>query len=127
METTVARLDRLIARLLLVQPHPQATVQEPDTARSAEQAFGFSIVFSGVRCIIQYVILPFVLPVLGIAGELATHITLLINILAIGALVFSLRRFWRINYQYRWLYLAIALPALVILSAFLYFDLQAVL
>lgn len=127
METTVARLDRLIARLLLLQPRTQASAPQQDTARSAEQAFGFSIVFSGVRCIIQYVILPFVLPILGIAGELAAHITLLINVLAIGALLFSLRRFWRINYSHKWTYLAIALPALVILSAFLYFDLQAVL
>ena len=133
MSSVVMQLDRLVGRLLFVTPQP-ATVPAIEGEASgqtntagAERAFGFSLAFSGVRCILQYVILPFVLPLLGLAGALAAHLTLLINVVAIVALVASLRRFWRTNYKGKWQYLAIAVPSLGILNAFFVMDIQAIM
>lgn len=119
----VPQLDRLIGRVLLV-PAP-AEVPAVTTDSPGERAFGFSLVFSGVRCILQYAILPFVLPLVGVASDAAVPITMLLSFVAIGSMIASLRRFWRIDYKYKWQYLALAIPMLGILIGFLVLDFQS--
>ena len=127
MQNTIAVLDRAIARLLFVRPQERREdVEESTVAKTANRAFGFSLVFSGVRCILQYAVLPFILPIIGIAGDFAIHISLVISVAAILSLIFSVRRFWAIDYSYKWQYLFVAGPAMIILVAFLYLDLQAI-
>lgn len=126
MQSAITLFDRLIGRILFVRPQAQQDEDESGgAAKTAGRAFGFSLVISGTRCILQYVVLPFILPIIGIAGELAFQITFVIGIVAIISLVFSLRRFWSINYPYKWHYFFVAVPALIILCVFLYLDLQA--
>ena len=78
--------------------------------------------FSGARCILQYALLPFLLPLIGVAAEAATPLLLLINLLAIVSITLSLRRFWAIGYKHRWSYLAVASAALTLLIAFTIYD-----
>jgi hypothetical protein len=99
--------------------------QTPTDTRSAERAIMFALAFSGIRCTLQYVVLPFVLPVLGITGDVAPQIFLVINIIAILAVISSIRRMWRTNYKYKWQYLVIGSAAMVILTAFTVLDWQA--
>jgi hypothetical protein len=124
MQSSRMWLDRLIGRLLFVdiQPADNQKVQQ-----RAERAFSFSLIFSGVRCILQYAVLPFVLPLVGIAAETATPILLIINLLAIVSIFYSLRRFWQIGYTYRWQYLGVALVALVILTVFITMDVRVLI
>lgn len=121
----VARLDRLIGRVLLVSTPAPAEDSPAASDSTGERAFGFSLVFSGVRCILQYAILPFVLPLVGVASDAAVPITMVLSVVAIGSMIASLRRFWRIDYKYKWHYLALAIPMLGILIAFLVLDFQA--
>jgi hypothetical protein len=114
-----------MSRLLCVDMHP-ASADAVEKTRRAERAFGLSLAFSGLRCILQYVLLPFVLPLLGIAADAATPIYLIISLLAVVSIVASLRRFWRVRYQYRWQYLAMALVTLAMLAAFIQMDLTAI-
>lgn len=122
----VSRLDSFIGRLLLVQPTPAVQKQESE-AEDAERAFSFALLFSGVRCIIMYVILPFVLPVIGIAGNFSIYLDIVINIVAIVAIIYSLRRFWQVDYKRKWQYLPVALVALFLLGAFIALDLSVLL
>jgi ABC-type iron transport system FetAB permease component len=119
----VAQLDRLIGRVLLVPAPAEVPVVTSDS--TGERAFGFSLVFSGVRCILQYAILPFVLPLVGVASDAAVPITMVLSLVAIGSMIASLRRFWRIDYKYKWQYLALAIPMLGILIGFLVLDFQS--
>ena len=126
----VTQLDRLIGRVLLVPAPVEVAPASPDHAPAAtdstgERAFGFSLVFSGVRCILQYAILPFVLPLVGVASDAAVPITMILSVVAIGSMIASLRRFWRIDYKYKWQYLALAIPMLGILIGFLVLDFQS--
>lgn len=116
---TVSRADSLMAQLLLVKP---AAVSRPSGDRKAENVLTFSLLFSGGRCLLQYVALPFLLPVIGIAAEAAIPLLLLINVLAMASIYFSLRRFWTILYAHRWRYLLVAATALVLLLAFTLYD-----
>lgn len=125
MLASKSTLDRFVGRLLFVET-PAAPAIRPDKDQRSERAFGFSLVFSGIRCILQYAILPFVLPVLGVTMEAATPISLGINLLAIVLIVYSLRRFWKVGYRHRWRYLPVALTALVLLVAFIALDLHVI-
>lgn len=118
-------LDRFVGRLLFVET-PAAPATRPDKDERSERAFGFSLVFSGIRCILQYAILPFVLPVLGVTMDAAAPISLGINLLAIVLIVYSLRRFWKVGYRHRWRYLPVALTALMLLVAFIVLDLHVI-
>ncbi len=125
MQNTLNVLDGIIARLLFVTP--AQTVYEEKTTSQAENAFSFALMFSGIRCVLMYAILPFVLPLVGVAGDFSLWIDLGINAIAIGAIIYSLRRFWKINYKRKWQYLPIALIALVLLLAFVILDIVTLL
>ena len=116
-----SRADSIMSRLLFVSPAADITARQ---TRRAENALTLSLMFSGLRCILQYVLLPFLLPIVGIATAAAAPILLLINLIAMASIFFSLRRFWTIGYKHRWGYLAVALTALTLLLAFTLHDLM---
>ncbi|MGJ3240771.1 MAG: hypothetical protein ACFE0Q_18830 [Anaerolineae bacterium] len=120
MQNTLHSLDALIARLLFVTP-AQEVFEEKQTTQ-AENAFSFALMFSGVRCVLMYAILPFVLPLIGIAGNFGIWIDIVINSIAISAIIYSVRRFWSINYKRKWQYLPVAIVAFVLLVAFIILD-----
>jgi hypothetical protein len=103
----------------------KSEVEQADQAQTAQNALGFSLLFSGVRCVLQYAVLPFVLPIVGIAADVTVPLLLAINVLAMVSVVFSLRRFWKIRYAHRWTYLIVAVAALTLLTVFLWLDIRA--
>jgi len=120
----LSRADSLMSRLLLIDSTANKTAKGSVAAqtRRAENALTLSLMFSGMRCILQYALLPFLLPIAGIAADAAIPILLLINLIAIVSIFFSLRRFWTIAYKHRWHYLGVALAALTLLFAFTLYD-----
>ena len=67
----------------------------------AQRAFSISMVISGIRCVLAYVVLPFVTPFLGLAPGVGPGLGLGIGAVAIAANVFSLRRFWKLNHRWK--------------------------
>ena len=97
-----SKADRFMRRLLfLPSDGPTATASE------AQKAFQTSVVVAGVRCLIMYILLPFVLPAVGIAAGVGPWIGLIIAIAAIVAVTMSIRRFWRADHSKRWHYTVI--------------------
>lgn len=78
-----------------------ATPATPDEAR---RAFQTSIVVATVRCLLMYIVFPFVLPAVGIASGVAPYIGIPISVVAILAISSSVRRFWRADHSKRWHY-----------------------
>lgn len=115
---TVSRADSFMTRLLRIKTAEYAAGGEAAATRGAENALTFSLVFSGIRCLLQYALLPFALPIVGVAADAAVPILLLINLIAMLSIFFSLRRFWSVGYKHRWRYLAVAAAALILLVAF---------
>jgi hypothetical protein len=77
------------------------------SATSARKVFEVSIWISATRCLLTYVILPFIFPIIGISAN--DHaIGLPISVVAVIADFMSIRRFWRADHKYRWHYTAIA-------------------
>ncbi len=91
--------DRFMRRLLrLPVDGPKATAEE------ARKAFQTSLMVATVRCLLMYIVFPFVLPVVGIASQVGPWIGLPIGLIAIVAIVMSIRRFWRADHSKRWHY-----------------------
>ncbi|NOG52219.1 MAG: hypothetical protein HND48_24370 [Chloroflexi bacterium] len=87
--------------------------------RAAENTFMASMLFAGVRCILEYVVLPFLLPLLNLSDSIAVPLVMGVNIMAFVALIASVRKFYAINYKHKHLYLAVAVVGGVVLSIFL--------
>lgn len=117
-----ALIDSLMIRILFLPPHSEQNVTRP-----ADRAFNASLLLSGTRCIVQYVLLPFVLPLVGFAADLSVWLSMAIDLVALGALVFSLRRLWRTRAPQRWRYLPLALLMALAISVFLWHDVRFLL
>ena len=124
--TDMSRADNFMSRLLFIDQRSlhAAAADEMAQTRRAENALTISLLFSGVRCILQYVVLPFFLPIFGVAADATVPILLLINLIAMVSIFLSLRRFWTIGYKHRWSYLLVAIAALTLLIAFTVYDIS---
>ena len=91
-------------RRLLRLPNDVVKASEVSTRQLAET----SLLISAARCLLTYVLLPFVLPILGIARGVTPVVGIVVGVVAIVANVASVRRFWRADHQYRWAYTALA-------------------
>ena len=69
--------------------------------RETERAFSISMLVSGIRCLLTYVVLPFVTPLVGIAPGVGPVLGLNLGTVAIVANVYSVRRFWRAAHPWR--------------------------
>lgn len=90
------------------------------TPDDATRVFSTSILISAVRCTLAYVLFPWVLPAVGIAGGVGPGIGLAVGIVAIGFNVASIRRFHRSNHAWKWPITALnatVIGLLVILAA----------
>lgn len=92
--------DQFMRRLLRVDG------AAPATAGEARKAFQTSVVVAGVRCLLTYIVLPFVLPVIGLAAGVTPIVGAVIGAIAVGCIVSSMRRFWRADHRARWGYTA---------------------
>ena len=102
------RVMRRILRLPLDAP--------PGTAEGARKAFQTSILVATVRCLLMYVVFPFVLPALGIARGVGPAVGLAVNAVAMVCIVLSMRRFFRADHPRRWWYAGLGGAVLVLLA-----------
>lgn len=110
--------ERFMRRLLrLPVDGPQAS------AADAQKAFQTSILVATVRCLLMYIIVPFVLPVIGVASGVGPWLGLPISVAAIIAIVMSIRRFWRADHSKRWHYTVLGTAVIGFLMVLIVKDL----
>jgi hypothetical protein len=112
-----SRADVFVRRLLRVHERPPGV-----TSASAYSAFQKSMVISGIRCTLTYVVFPFVLPLLGLAAGVGPIVGIVIGTVAIVCDVFTIRRFFAVDHKWRWRFSAIALSVVVLLFVLLVED-----
>lgn len=114
--------DRVMRRLLrLPVDGPSAS---PDAAR---RAFQTSIMVATVRCLLMYIVFPFVLPALGLASGVGPLIGIPISVIAVTAIVMSIRRFWRADHSKRWHYTVLGGVVIAFLIGLVVVDLAELL
>ncbi len=110
------KLDSLLEQLLFIRP-----LKTPQTS-SIKSGFNLALLISAIRCIVQYVVLPFVLPLIGIVTTTPTWLGLLFNTVAFIALISSLRRIWQVRHPKRFAYLPLAIMMLFVMIIFTITD-----
>lgn len=95
----------------------------PEQVRGADRYTGGYLLFVCVRCTLQYVLLPFVLPFFGLGGQIGTTLSMMIDLVALGMISFNVYRLWNTSWRYR--YLALGLIMIGILVVFLYNDIRS--
>jgi hypothetical protein len=110
---------------------PSAAVADPerDVAADAEAtgAFSRSVLVSGVRCTLAYVVFPWLLPLVGLSGATGPVIGLVIGIVAIGFNIASIRRFQASDHRWKWPITAVNCSVIVLLVILGVTDLGALL
>jgi len=104
------------------------TVSVPEyTEAQATKAFSTSVMISGVRCLFAYVLLPWVLPALGIAGDWGPWLGLIVGPIAIVFNGLSIRRFQASGHRWRWPVTAINVSIIGLLVVLMVQDIATLL
>lgn len=94
--------DRVMRRVLrLPVDAPKQSIM------GAEGVFGKSIMVSGLRCTLTYIVLPLLAPIFNLSGASLPVIGLLLGAVSMVAIVISMRRFFAADHKYRWGYATI--------------------
>lgn len=103
-------------------------VESGRTGRArAQRAFNTSIAVSTVRCLLTYVIFPYLAPAAGLATGVGPALGLVIGSVAIAANVMSVRRFWAADHPWRWTITAISSAVILLLAVLVAVDLSRLL
>lgn len=102
--------DRAMRRLLGVHETDRAA------AVGAHRAFRVSVVISAIRCLITYLAIPILVPLLSLAGWVAAPIGIALCVVAVINGVVSVRRFWVSDHARRWMYTGFMAIVFVILG-----------
>ena len=115
------------ARAVTAAAEPDASPSAAAVEGPAERVFSTSVVVSGIRCFLFYVLFPWLLPAAGIAAGVGSGIGLAVGSVAIVFNVASIRRFQRTGHRYRWLVTALNAGIIGLLSVLMAIDLNGLL
>lgn len=110
--------DQFIRRLLGVEGEAV-----PGAVFDAQNKLRSSIIISGIRCVITYLLVPIVTPIIGFMGVLAAPVSIALSVLAIVLGHNSLKRFWMADHRLRWRYTAFIVVVWLLLAAGIVWDL----
>ncbi len=86
-----------MCRLLFVPSCPA-----PVRSRDVQRMFSTGILLSALRCLLTYVVLPLLGPVLGLTGGVGPAIGLPLAAVALVFDVIGVRRFWVADHRSKW-------------------------
>jgi hypothetical protein len=89
---------------------------------AARRAFSTSMLVSATRCLLTYIVLPFVAPIFGVATRVGPGVGIGIGVAAMGSNVLTIRRFHRARHKWRWAYTAIAVTVIGMLVVLMVQD-----
>ncbi|MBL3682458.1 hypothetical protein D3229_08960 [Leucobacter aridicollis] len=98
----------------------------PFINRDAHRNFRVALIISGVRCLITYLLIPILVPILGVAGVLAAPIGIALCVVAAVNGVVSVRRFWISDHRGKWMYTWFIVIVFVILTIAMVSDIARI-
>lgn len=110
--------DRFMRRLLHVHG------KDTKVLKDAHKAFRVSVVISGIRCLITYLLIPVLVPLLSFAGVVAAPVGIALCVVAVVNGIVSVRRFWISDHRSRWMYTWFMALVFVVLAIALYADIS---
>jgi hypothetical protein len=108
----------MIAHAVLRIPAQPAEVSNAQVYSTFQR----SMLVSAVRCLLTYIVLPFVLPAVGFAKGVGPIVGIAIGVVALTFNVFTIRRFHIAGHKWRWHYTAIVAAVMVLLLVLMVQD-----
>jgi hypothetical protein len=108
-------------------PAPSTAPTAPSPAEVAQRTFSISILISAVRCLLTYIVLPFVAPLIGLAPSVGPVIGIVVGVVALVANAVSIRRWWRADHRLKWPMTCIHVGVMVLLVILVVTDLADLL
>lgn len=102
-------------------------VVDKNAILGARRSTTAAIVVSGIRCIITYLLIPILAPVIGITDAASAPVTMALSALAIVMGISGVRRFWIADHRARWVYTGFIAVIVVLLVVGIVLDLAAML
>ena len=99
--------------------------QEETEIQRGQRALRLPLIWVAIRCTLQYVLLPFVLPFFGLGGRFSIGVSALLEVVALVMVTYNIRRLW--NTSWRWRYLALSAVTVSAIGLFLFMDVRALL
>ncbi|MEX1071114.1 MAG: hypothetical protein WEC37_00665 [Anaerolineales bacterium] len=81
---------------------------------------GVPLLLTAVRCTLQYIVVPFVLPLLSISGPFSPVVNIIAGIVSLGVILYNLKRLWRTTWRNRYMLLSLFIIPFVLGS--IYYD-----
>jgi hypothetical protein len=85
-----------------------------------------AIVVSGIRCIITYLLIPILAPVVGLTEAASAPFTITLSVVAIVMGVSGVRRFWIADHRARWAYTIFIAVIVLLLAIGIVIDLASI-
>lgn len=120
-------VDAAVCRLLCLPTTVPAKGTPGTREGEVQRAFSRSILVSAVRCLLTYIVLPFVAPLVGAAKGVGPVLGLTLGTVAIVFNVLSIRRFWAANHKWRWGYTVVGLSVIALLLVLMAGDVSELL
>lgn len=86
-----------------------------------------SLLISGIRCTLSYIVLPALAPLIGFYDWVGRPISILLTLTAIVLALMSLRRIWAADWKYRWPYTAFSVVVLTLLCIVIVVDVRGLM
>lgn len=103
-------------------PRPPSVGASTD---SDARVFSVSLLISGIRCVLSYLVFPFLLPLVGLTGAVGPGLGLAVSAVAIAANGWSVVRFWRADHRLKWLVTVVSLGVIVMMLYLVVGDVRA--
>lgn len=97
----------------------------PAEIKRTDRLMGGSLLFVAIRCTLQYVLLPFALPFMGLSSTISIALSAALDVIALGMIVYNIRRLWNTSWRLR--YLVLSAIMIAIIGVFLYNDFSILL
>jgi len=104
---------------------PPAAPAARATDDEATRVFSRSVVISGIRCTLAYVVFPWILPLLHVSDRVGPWIGLVIGVVAVGFNIASIRRFWVADHRWKWPITVLNVSVIVLLAILFVQDLRS--
>ena len=95
-----------------------------DAVDPEARTFSLSLMVSAVRCLVTYLVLPFVLPLIGLSDRVGPVVGLVLGLIAMAANVWSIQRFWAVDHRLKWLVTVVSSGVLILLAVLVVNDIR---
>jgi hypothetical protein len=81
---------------------------------------GVPVLLTAVRCTLQYIVVPFVLPLLSATDTFSPQVNIGAGLFGLSVVGFNLTRLWNTNWRKRYLWISLVIVPIILIT--LYFD-----